>query len=98
MLLVINSAKKELDIYNEEMEDSVITDALMSAARRGIIVNIVMTYQSAAKLAFEQLKNAGANLHLFHGEKFYIKINDKKIQSTSSKSFGFFYKLDKNNN
>ncbi|MDR3519729.1 MAG: phospholipase D-like domain-containing protein [Candidatus Pacebacteria bacterium] len=72
MLVIINSAKKELDIYNEEMEDSVITDALMNAARRGVAVNIVMTYQSAAKLAFGQLKNAGVSLHLFHGEKFYI--------------------------
>jgi phosphatidylserine/phosphatidylglycerophosphate/cardiolipin synthase-like enzyme len=72
MLLIINSAKKELDIYNEEMEDSVITDALMNASKRGVNVNIIMTYQSTAKLAFEQLKNTGVNLHLFHGEKFYI--------------------------
>jgi phosphatidylserine/phosphatidylglycerophosphate/cardiolipin synthase-like enzyme len=85
MLLLINSAKKELDIYNEEMEDSVITDALMDAAKRGVAVNIVMTYQSAAKLAFGQLKNAGVQLHLFHGEKFYI--HAKMILADGTEAF-----------
>ena len=85
MLLIIKSAKKELDIYNEEMEDSVITDALMNATRHGVIVNIVMTYQSAAKTAFEQLKNAGVHLHLFHGEKFYI--HAKMIMADNTEVF-----------
>ena len=72
LLLLISSAKKEIDIYNEEMADSSIIDALISAEKRGININVVMTYESADKNAFAELKNAGVNLHLFHGEKFYI--------------------------
>jgi phosphatidylserine/phosphatidylglycerophosphate/cardiolipin synthase-like enzyme len=69
MLLLINSAKKELDIYNEEMNDDRIVNALSFAAKRGIDVNIIMTYQSSWKAAFEELKDAGVHLHLFHGQK-----------------------------
>ncbi len=72
ILLIIKSATKELDIYNEEMADSAVIDALIRAEKRGVTVNVVMTYQSADKNAFAELKNAGVNLHLFHGEKFYI--------------------------
>jgi phosphatidylserine/phosphatidylglycerophosphate/cardiolipin synthase-like enzyme len=72
LLLIINSAKKELDIYNEEMADSVITNALENAAKRGVNVNVIMTYQSSNRNVFAELKKAGVNLHLFHGEKFYI--------------------------
>ena len=69
MLLIIQSAKKELDIYNEEMADQRIIGALDNAVKRGIAVKIIMTYQTAWKPAFEELKNDGAELHLFHGEK-----------------------------
>jgi phosphatidylserine/phosphatidylglycerophosphate/cardiolipin synthase-like enzyme len=72
LLLLIKSAKKELDIYNEEMADASIIDALISAEKRGVNVNVVMTYESADKNAFTELKNAGVQMHLFHGEKFYI--------------------------
>lgn len=85
LLLIINSAKKELDIYNEEMVDSTITNALENDAKRGVKVNIIMTYQTSDKNAFAELKNAGANLHLFHGEKFYI--HAKMILSDNTNAF-----------
>jgi phosphatidylserine/phosphatidylglycerophosphate/cardiolipin synthase-like enzyme len=69
MLLIINSAKKELDIYNEEMKDGRIISALIGAEQRGVAVKVVMTYATAWKLAFQELKSAGVELHLFHGEK-----------------------------
>ena len=69
MLLIINSAQKELDIYNEEMADTRIVNALQNAVKRGVAVNIVMTYQSADKENLNELKNSGVILHLFHGEK-----------------------------
>ena len=69
MLLIINSAKKELDIYNEEMADTRIVQVLENAVKRGISVDIVMTYQSADKENLNALKSSGATLHLFHGEK-----------------------------
>ena len=86
ILLLINSAKKELDIYNEEMNDQRIINALSSAAKRGVNVNIVMTYQTSWKPAFEQLKNAGAHLHLFHGEKS-LYIHAKMILSDQLYAF-----------
>jgi phosphatidylserine/phosphatidylglycerophosphate/cardiolipin synthase-like enzyme len=93
MLLIINSAKKELDIYNEEMADPVIIGALENAARRGVAVNIIMTYQSSFKDAFAQLKNAGAVLRLFHGEKFYIHakmiLADKEEAFLGSQNFSY---------
>jgi cardiolipin synthase len=72
LLLLINNAKKELNVYNEEMADSTIINALINAEKRGVNVNVVMTYESTDKNAFAELKNADVNLHLFHGEKFYI--------------------------
>jgi cardiolipin synthase len=69
MLLIIGSAKKELDIYNEEMDDNRIINALLEAVKHGVSVNIIMTYQTSWKGAFQELKDAGVNLHLFHGEK-----------------------------
>jgi phosphatidylserine/phosphatidylglycerophosphate/cardiolipin synthase-like enzyme len=99
MLLIINSAKKELDIYNEEMDDDRITSALSDAAKRGVDVNVVMTYQSSYKVAFEQLKSSGARLHLFHGERFYIHakmiIADGACAFLGSENFSYT-SLDKN--
>jgi phosphatidylserine/phosphatidylglycerophosphate/cardiolipin synthase-like enzyme len=99
-ILLINSAKKEIDIYNEEMNDERIINALSSAAIRGINVKVIMTYQSSFKDEFEQLKNAGVNLHLFHGEK-ELYIHAKIIIADSSYAFlgseNFSYtSLDKN--
>jgi cardiolipin synthase A/B len=86
MLLAIGSAKKELDIYNEEMADQRIIGALANAAKQGIIIKIIMTYQSAWKNAFQELKNAGAELHLFHGEKG-LYIHAKMILTDQSSVF-----------
>jgi phosphatidylserine/phosphatidylglycerophosphate/cardiolipin synthase-like enzyme len=100
MLLLINSAKKEIDIYNEEMDDERIISALSSAAKRGINVNIIMTYQSSWKPAFEELKKVGVNLHLFHGQKeLYIHakiiITDSSYAFLGSENFSYV-SLDKN--
>lgn len=93
MLLIINSAKSELDIYNEEMADASIASALVDAVKRGVNVNIIMTYQSLYKNVFGELKNAGASLHLFHGQKFYIHakmiLADRKNAFLGSENFSF---------
>jgi len=86
MLLAIESAKKELDIYNEEMADQRIIGALLSAVRHGVAVKIIMTYQTAWKPAFQELKNAGAELHLFHGEKG-LYIHAKMILADQTNAF-----------
>ena len=86
MLLAINSAKKELDIYNEEMADARIIGALKSVIKRGVNVKIIMTYQTAWKPAFQELKNSGAELHLFHGEKG-LYIHAKMILADQNSAF-----------
>jgi len=85
-LMIINSARKELDIYNEEMADSRVVDALILAEQRGVDVKVVMTYATAWKPAFAELKSAGVQLHLFHGEKG-VYIHAKMILADDSTAF-----------
>lgn len=94
MLLIINSAKKSLEVYNEEMQDIKIVDALEKASARGVDVKIVMTYETSWKKNFNQLKNSGIDIHLFHGEKgTYIHakviIADDDYAFLGSENFSF---------
>jgi len=59
---LINSAKKSLSIYNEEMGDGDITKALIDAARRGVAVSVDMTGASEWKWEFEELATAGVHV------------------------------------
>ena len=68
------------------MQDPKIIEALGDAAKRGASVNVVMTYQSTFKDAFTTLKNAGAHLHLFHGQKG-LYIHAKMILADESYLF-----------
>ena len=65
LLHVINSANASIEIYNEEMNDDTITDALVDAARRGVSVEIVMTDNPAYHAAFQKLADAGVGVRLF---------------------------------
>jgi cardiolipin synthase len=89
---LINQAKHSLDIENEEMDDSTITNALCAAARRGVAVRIVMTYSSEWSDAFHQLQGCGVKIHLFHGEHpLYIHAKeidvDDSIVNLGSQNF-----------
>lgn len=86
MLLIINSAQKELDIYNEEMADARITQSLENASKHGVNVNIIMTYQTPFKAAMQELKDSGVHLHLFHGEKG-LYIHAKMIVADQAYAF-----------
>lgn len=68
-LALINSAKTSLEIYNEEMDDDDVTDALAVAAKRGVDVEVVMTYSSEWKSAFQELAAAGASVRTYSGSK-----------------------------
>ena len=61
----ISSARGELDIYNEEMADTAVENALEQAARRGVDVRVVMTYSSDWKSAFEALTAAGVHVRTY---------------------------------
>lgn len=64
-LALIASAKSSIDIYNEEMNDQQVTDALVAAAKRGVTVRVVMTFQSSWRSAFQELVAVGAQVHTF---------------------------------
>ena len=101
MILTINSATKTLDIYNEEMADDKITDALISAEKRGVDVRVTMTYSTNWKPSFIKLANAGVNLRTYADGPKHIYIHAKMILADGnyaylgSQNFSF-YSLEKN--
>jgi len=72
VLGLINSAHGSIDVENEEMDYTPATDALCAAARRGVKVEIVMTYESDWSSALSKLSGCGASVHLYHGQSYYI--------------------------
>ena len=65
---LIGSASSEVLIYNEEMSDPAIVASLVSAARRGVAVKVVMTDQSSWSPEFSALAAAGVQVRVYHGE------------------------------
>ena len=86
LLLVIQNAKSNLDIYNEEMNSEKITDALKEAAARGVKTRVAMTYTTANKLIFKDLINSGIKIHTFSGKK-NLYIHAKMILADESYAF-----------
>lgn len=92
LLALIQSASSTLDIYNEEMADRRITDALKAAAARGVRVRVDMTYASNWKGAFNELVQAGVQVHTYAASaKRYIHakavIADGKEAFVGSENF-----------
>ena len=63
-LALINSAKSTITLYNEEMNDDDIVDALAARAAAGVDVKILMTLTTKYLQAFTQLADAGAKIRL----------------------------------
>ena len=72
VLNLIASAHTSIDVETEEMDYTPATDALCAAARRGIKVEVVMTYESDWERALGELSRCGATVHLYHGQRYYI--------------------------
>ncbi|MGH7195455.1 MAG: phospholipase D-like domain-containing protein [Candidatus Saccharimonadales bacterium] len=73
MINLINSSKKSLGIYNEEMADNKIDTALENAAKRGVNVEVTMTNSSEWKTDFESLTKAGVHVRTYAANaKLYI--------------------------
>jgi len=64
-LSLIDSAQHTLEIYNEEMDDSAVTSALETAARRGVDVKVVMTASSDWDSAFKELSGSGVHVRTY---------------------------------
>jgi cardiolipin synthase A/B len=90
---MINSARRSLDVENEELDYSPITAELCAAARRGVAVRVVMSYASDWASAFARLRGCGVKLHLFHGQAYYIHakllIADGRRAIVSSQNFSY---------
>jgi phosphatidylserine/phosphatidylglycerophosphate/cardiolipin synthase-like enzyme len=65
MVNLIDNAKKDLSIYNEEMADPAVMEALINAGERGVTVDVVMTYSSEWKKAFQELTTAGVHVRTY---------------------------------
>jgi cardiolipin synthase len=69
LLSVVKTAKKSLVVYNEEMADQDIIQALGAAARRGVSVEILMAYSSKWKDAFTELTAEGVKIQIYKRKK-----------------------------
>ncbi|MEO6703162.1 MAG: phospholipase D-like domain-containing protein [Jatrophihabitantaceae bacterium] len=90
LLALINSATSTLSVENEEMADTAVTNALVAAANRGVKVHITMTANSSYDTAFNQLKAAGAVIHLYASTaSLYIhaKVIDVDAALTSHRAY-----------
>lgn len=83
---LIDSATSSIDIYNEEMADAAIADALTSAAHRGVSVRILMTDNTRWHVAWSQLTEAGASVRYF-AQKDPLYIHAKVIVVDASHAF-----------
>ena len=79
---LIESAHGFLDIYNEEMDSPAIEQALGADARRGVNVEVTMTYDSSWKGAFARLSAAGVHVRTYSASA-PLYIHAKMILSAS---------------
>lgn len=69
---MIDSARRSIDLEDEEMAYPPATTALCDAARRGVAVHVVMTYASEWRGDFAQLEHCRVSVHLYHRQRYYI--------------------------
>jgi cardiolipin synthase len=65
---LVGGADRTILVYNEELSDPTMVDALAGAARRGIHVEVVMTYEASWAPNFDALTAAGARIYVLYGE------------------------------
>jgi len=85
-LSLIKGARRTLAVENEEMGDSTITSALVTAARRGVHVTIIMTRQSSWNAAFRKLVKAGAHVSTYADSSSVIYIHAKAIVADAGRA------------
>jgi phosphatidylserine/phosphatidylglycerophosphate/cardiolipin synthase-like enzyme len=78
IIRLIDSAKKTLDIENEEMQDKVVEDHLISAAQKGVNVRVVMSSSNSANDANapgrDRIKKGGVNVRLLNKPYIHAKL------------------------
>jgi phosphatidylserine/phosphatidylglycerophosphate/cardiolipin synthase-like enzyme len=69
---LIATAHHTLLVENEEMDSAPIEDSLISAARRGVVVDLVMTQDPDWTAALDRLAAAGVHVRLLSDSQIYI--------------------------
>ncbi|MGH3733926.1 MAG: phospholipase D-like domain-containing protein [Acidimicrobiales bacterium] len=69
---LISSARHTLLVENEEMDSAPVEDSLIAAARRGVVVEIVMTQDSQWTAALDRLAAAGVHVRVLGQSQIYI--------------------------
>jgi phosphatidylserine/phosphatidylglycerophosphate/cardiolipin synthase-like enzyme len=89
LVALIASAHTSLLVYNEEMADTGIENALIAAARRGVRVRIIMTAADEWTGALARLaaSNVGAEVRTYPATKSALYIHAKAIIADSEKVF-----------
>ena len=83
LVALIASAKRTLQVENEEMSASAIVTALEAAAKRGVDVRVVMTDQASWHANFTALKNAGVKVSVYApSAKLYIHAKTIEVDGT----------------
>jgi phosphatidylserine/phosphatidylglycerophosphate/cardiolipin synthase-like enzyme len=86
LISLINNARTSLDIYNEEMQDTAVVDALAAAGERGVTVNVDMTFASEWASVFQKLAAAGVHVRTFDA-KAPLYIHAKVIIADGDEAF-----------
>ncbi len=79
MLGVIDGARHSLAVENEEMDSTAVTDALASAARRGVDVEVCMTENSLYASSLKRITDAGGHVHLYPDRDGVLYIHEKLV-------------------
>ncbi len=87
LVAMIAAASRTLEVYNEEMADEAVTDALAAAARRGVAVRIVMTWAAEWVPAWRKLAAAGAKVRTYPDAANGRYIHAKMIAADGARAF-----------
>jgi phosphatidylserine/phosphatidylglycerophosphate/cardiolipin synthase-like enzyme len=101
-LAVIDSAKKTLDIYNEEMNDSEIVEHIVTVAKRGVKVRVIMTAQIKESddsgkpyydfyWNFDRICKAGGQVRLFLNTDEFMYIHAKVLLADANQSDAYAF-------
>lgn len=96
LIALINSATKSLVVENEEMAYTDVVSALVSAAQRGVSVQVVMTNDSSWKANFNKLAAAGVKIATYaasaslyiHAKVILVDYDGSSIGSTTKVFLG----------
>lgn len=86
LITLIDSASTSLDIYNEEMADQRITQALEQAAQRGVNVRVDMTYATQWKRPLQEIAASGVHVKTYSSTASLF-IHAKVIVADGARAF-----------